>query len=307
MPPATDDADDGEIIDIFVEEAEEVLQSIDRDLAIWRQRPTDKNALAGIRRGFHTLKGSGRMVKALDLGELAWKVEHMLNRAIDGAVPVTDTMVQLVTASRGAMPKLVEAFKSRRKAGIGDELESLMNQADAIAGGQKPAPAAARPVPAGGEALILSRLNELQRMLERVAQRSDEALQRSEMAIQQVRRAAAEIGALQSQAQGRAGRAEFAPLAERVSTLHDEVAALRLELKRAHQESAPHPRELLQSIDQRVRDKLAPTERFRSEVERRLEDSRRAAASARSLALWAILISLAILGGTAAAVLLGSG
>jgi hypothetical protein len=81
---------------------------------------------------------------------------------------------------------------------------------------------------------------------------------------------------------------------------------LRLELKKTQQDSAPHPRELLQSIDQRIREKLAPTERFRSEVERKLEESRRAAASARNLAIWAVLIGVALLGGTAVAVFLGS-
>ena len=308
MPLTIDDAGDEEIIDIFVEEAEEVFQSIDRDLAVWRQRPTDRDALAGIRRGFHTLKGSGRMVKALDLGELAWKVEHMLNRVIDGAVPVTDSMVQLVAASRGVMPKLVEAFKARRKAGMGDELESLMNQADAIAGGQTPTASPGRPtaVPAGEDAAAQKRLTEIQRLLERSAQRSDEALQRSEMALQQVRRLAAEIGAMQSEAQGRAGHAALAPLAERVSALSGELLELRLELKKIQQDSAPHPRELLQSIDQRIREKLAPTERFRSEVERKLEETRRAAASARNLAIWAVLIGVALLGGTTVAVLLGS-
>jgi chemosensory pili system protein ChpA (sensor histidine kinase/response regulator) len=308
MPLTTDDAGDEEIIDIFVEEAGEVFQGIDRDLAVWRQRPTDRDALAGIRRGFHTLKGSGRMVKALDLGELAWKVENMLNRVIDGAVPVTDPMVQLVAASRGVMPKLVEAFKSRRKAGMGDELESLMNQADAIASGQTPtaSPRRPAPAPAGDEAAAQMRLTEIQRTLDRSAQRSDEALQRSEMALQQVRRLAAEISAMQSDAQGRAGPAALAPLAERVSALSGEILELRLELKRTQQDSAPHPRELLQSIDQRIREKLAPTERFRSEVERKLEESRRTAASARNLAIWAVLIGVALLGGTAVAVFLGS-
>jgi chemotaxis protein histidine kinase CheA len=308
MPPITDEAGDGEIVEIFVEEAEEVLQSIDRDLAAWKQRPTDKNAIAGIRRGFHTLKGSGRMVKALDLGELAWKVEHMLNKAIEGAVPVTEPMLQLVAASRGAMPKLVEAFKSRRKAGMGDELESLMNQADAIASGQTPSAPASRPVSAvaGDEAGVQSKLIDLQRTLDRSAQRSDEALRRSEMALQQVRRLAAEMASLQSEAQGRAGPTEIGPLVDRVRAINDEVLGLRLELKKAQQESAPHPRELLQSIDQRIRERLAPTERFRSEVERRLEESSRAAASARNLAIWAILVSVAILGGTAVAVLLGT-
>jgi hypothetical protein len=35
MPLTTDDAGDEEIIDIFVEEAGEVFQGIDRDLAVW--------------------------------------------------------------------------------------------------------------------------------------------------------------------------------------------------------------------------------------------------------------------------------
>ena len=92
-----------------------------------------------------------------------------------------------------------------------DELETLMNQADAIAGGQTPA----SPAPASGARPHRRRgrrqtgLNELQRTLDRSAQRSDEALQRSEMALQQVRRLAAEIGAIQSEAQGRSGRTEL--------------------------------------------------------------------------------------------------
>jgi len=308
MPAASDDANDGEIVEIFVEEAQEVLQGIDRDLAVWKQRPADKNALTGIRRGFHTLKGSGRMVKALDLGELAWKIEHMLNRAIDGAIPVTDAMVQLVAASRGAMPKLVEAFQSRRKSEMSEELETLMSQADAIASGKPPAAAAARPAPvrAGDEAMVQGRIEDLQRRLERMAQRSDEALQRSEMALQQVRRVAAEISNLQSDVQGRAASTDLATLADRVKVLHEELSGIRLDLKKGQHEAMPAPRELLQSIDQRIRERLGATERLRSEVEQRFDEVRRAAATARNLAIWAILVSLAILGGTAGALLLGT-
>jgi chemotaxis protein histidine kinase CheA len=306
MPLTNDDASDGEIIDIFAEEAQEVLERMDRDLAVWRARPGDQNALQEIRRGFHTLKGSGRMVKAMDLGELAWKVENMLNRALDGAVPVTDSMLQLVVACRAVIPRLLDALKKRRKPEMISELEALMSRADALAGTQGTAAPAARPAAAtaGDQALSQVRINELQRKLDRATQRIDEALQRSEMALHQVRRLAADISALQSP--DRIGRAELTPIIERVNAIGKELSELRHAAKRAQGESAPHPRELLQSIDHRIREKLAPTERFRSEVEREIQANRRAAASARNLAIWAILISLALLGGAVIAMLVGT-
>jgi chemotaxis protein histidine kinase CheA len=292
------------MIEIFVEEAQEILENMDRDFAVWRQHLADRDALTGLRRAFHTLKGSGRMVKAMDLGELAWKVENMLNRALEGAVPVTERMVQLVAASREAMPKLVEAFKDRRRPGMASELGSLMSQADIIASGQMPTAPATPPVPAeaADQAGFLGRLNELSQAMDRSAERANEALQRSEMALQQVRRLAAQIDA--AQGQDAVGRAELSPLFERVNVLSRELSELRLASKKAQQEAALHPRELLQSIDQRIREKLAPTERTRAEVTRELEASRHAAVSARRLAIWALVISLTMLGAAAAAVLL---
>ncbi len=40
--------------------------------------PQDQETLVTIRRHFHTLKGSGRMVGAKSAGELAWTVEDTL-------------------------------------------------------------------------------------------------------------------------------------------------------------------------------------------------------------------------------------
>ena len=62
MSTITLDSDDEEIIDIFVEEADEVLREIAGHLKTLKTRPKDQNALREVRRGFHTLKGSSRMV-----------------------------------------------------------------------------------------------------------------------------------------------------------------------------------------------------------------------------------------------------
>ena len=70
---------DTEILEIFVEEIEEIFQELERLLQNWQDQP---EVLKEIRRHFHTLKGSGRMVGALQAGELAWTVEDLLNRVL---------------------------------------------------------------------------------------------------------------------------------------------------------------------------------------------------------------------------------
>ena len=44
--------------------------------------PSKAEELRTIRRGFHTLKGSGRMVGLTRLGEVAWAVEQVMNKAL---------------------------------------------------------------------------------------------------------------------------------------------------------------------------------------------------------------------------------
>src|SRR4249920_1655918 len=54
-------APDPEFLAIFIEEAKEEAASIERRFPIWEQNPAETDALIGVRRSFHTLKGSGRM------------------------------------------------------------------------------------------------------------------------------------------------------------------------------------------------------------------------------------------------------
>src|SRR5690606_35424106 len=74
---------DDEIIESFVEEAGEVLDALNTYFPRWAMNQHDQEALVEFRRAFHTLKGSGRMVGAGTVGELAWSIENMMNRVID--------------------------------------------------------------------------------------------------------------------------------------------------------------------------------------------------------------------------------
>ena len=70
---------DAELLSIFLEEANEVLATLAETLPIAERDPHDFEAQTTIRRSFHTLKGSGRMVGLHELGETAWAVEQVMN------------------------------------------------------------------------------------------------------------------------------------------------------------------------------------------------------------------------------------
>ena len=86
---------------LFIEEAKEEIASIKRHLPGWAGSPDDMELLITVRRSFHTLKGSGRMVGAGMLGELAWSVENMLNRLIERSEAADSCQLMVVERVTG--------------------------------------------------------------------------------------------------------------------------------------------------------------------------------------------------------------
>ncbi len=119
---------DEEILEIFVEEVEEVLGEIVTNFNAWKKNQADSDSLAGLRRGFHTLKGSGRMVGATVIGELGWRFENMLNHVIEGSLLPNDKMFKLIEQVETVLPSMVEQFKLNQA--TPDEVRLLISQAD---------------------------------------------------------------------------------------------------------------------------------------------------------------------------------
>ena len=137
---AEDDLIDDEILEIFIEEAGEVLDTIREYLPMLLRQHDDRSALAEVRRAFHTLKGSGRMVGATVIGELSWSVENLLNRIIDGSVFMNDDIAQLLQDVTNTIPALVSDFENRKAASV--ETSGLEARANALANGELPGTAA---------------------------------------------------------------------------------------------------------------------------------------------------------------------
>ena len=102
---------DPELLELFIEEAKEEVASIKRTLPTWRESPDDMETLITVRRSFHTLKGSGRMVGAERVGEYCWSIESLLNRLINRTLVRTPPMVEFILEAAAAVPELIEQLE----------------------------------------------------------------------------------------------------------------------------------------------------------------------------------------------------
>ncbi|UVE18130.1 Hpt domain-containing protein [Pseudomonas sp. LS44] len=134
-PPADEEPVDDELQEVFIEEVGEVLDTLGEYLPRWQAERDDKNALTEVRRAFHTLKGSGRMVRALIIGELAWSIENLLNRVLERSIEAGDELFQLIGQVIDLMPSLVDEFaaKAQRQR---DDVDQLAANAYVLAKGE---------------------------------------------------------------------------------------------------------------------------------------------------------------------------
>ncbi|MFT4193719.1 Hpt domain-containing protein [Ottowia sp.] len=100
--PALDDEDD--LLDIFLEEAREVVQAGRQALQALQQEPGDLEQQTTLRRAFHTLKGSSRMVGLTEFGEAAWSMEQLLNAWLAEQRPMSDDV-------RGLAEEAMDGFE----------------------------------------------------------------------------------------------------------------------------------------------------------------------------------------------------
>jgi len=137
-PPADEEPIDDELREVFLEETDEVLEVLHRHLP----NSADKTAQGEMRRAFHTLKGSGRMVRALVLAELAWAVENLLNRVLERSVVLGPEVQQVLDEVVALLPELIADFAiddQRQR----DEVDALAARAHALASGTQVATAEA--------------------------------------------------------------------------------------------------------------------------------------------------------------------
>ena len=133
ISPAEAEAVDPQFVELFIEEAKEEIASIQRAFPLSDQNPMDLESLASLRRSFHTLKGSGRIVGARLIAEFAWAIENLLNRIIDKTLSRTPAMMGLLRNAVATLPQLVHQLEHGGEVSV----EALMSRAFAYADGRE--------------------------------------------------------------------------------------------------------------------------------------------------------------------------
>ncbi len=110
MAPAAAQADieEDDLLDIFLEEAREVLGNGQGAIDALGVHAADVSELTTLRRAFHTLKGSSRMVGLMEFGEAAWAMEQVLNTWLADQKPATADLLTLAGQAMHGFARWVE-------------------------------------------------------------------------------------------------------------------------------------------------------------------------------------------------------
>ncbi|MCX2861254.1 Hpt domain-containing protein [Paucibacter sp. PLA-PC-4] len=121
---------DEDMLPIFLEEAEEVIANAREALALLEQDHHNLEQLTTVRRAFHTLKGSSRMVGLNAFGEGAWACEQLYNTRIGEQTGADPALLAFTAEALDYLADWCEAITSRRPGP--HQPDGLRNSADAL-------------------------------------------------------------------------------------------------------------------------------------------------------------------------------
>jgi chemosensory pili system protein ChpA (sensor histidine kinase/response regulator) len=113
LSQASNEEIDAELLEIFLEEAREVMAAVVENLDRLKKNMHDSASLTIVRRSFHTLKGSGRMVGLKDLGDAAWAIEQTLNLWLRLELAADDKLIGLLDEACGVFTDWVRHLETR--------------------------------------------------------------------------------------------------------------------------------------------------------------------------------------------------
>jgi chemosensory pili system protein ChpA (sensor histidine kinase/response regulator) len=117
---------DEDILQIFLDEADELLEQADAYLAHWRAHPNDLESIRLLHRNLHTLKGGARMAGLLNLGDVAHHLEGRLDLARKEESEENESLVALVQYSYDVIADLLDRVRNRQPVPQQRELIALI-------------------------------------------------------------------------------------------------------------------------------------------------------------------------------------
>lgn len=122
---------------IFLEEAKELVSSLENDLLELEKNVNDRQLIDQIFRSVHTLKGSSGMVEYSLLTSFSHEMENVLSRIRSGELKATGSLISLFLSSTDLLRQLIECEPSEAETLLGAEVRSGLDNIRKFKGIQK--------------------------------------------------------------------------------------------------------------------------------------------------------------------------
>ncbi len=136
---------------IFTEEATELLEVVESQLAAWRDDPANAERPAALKRPLHTLKGGARMAGITAMGDLSHELESLVNFIDAGSMPATPVAFDVLQASVDELARMRDSVAAGRGVAQARDLigafAPLLNPGSVAAAAPAPSPPAPQAEP----------------------------------------------------------------------------------------------------------------------------------------------------------------
>lgn len=149
-------ASDPEMVAMFVNNANELLEQIETDLVAIEKTAAEErvSVVNRIFRSAHTIKGESGFVGLNTIGKLAHSMENILDQVRESKIEPTNQVVSTLLSSLDVLRSLLENVETSNDTDISDSLEVLHALADASDG--HAAPAEAQPAPVVADPVVVA-------------------------------------------------------------------------------------------------------------------------------------------------------
>ncbi len=139
--------DAGQHIEVYRQEAEELLVEIEATVLELEENPDDTESINKLFRAMHTIKGSGAMFGFDDIAGFTHHVETTLDMVRNGKIPVSKPLINLILASRDRINEMLDAASKGTEVNQATG-ESIIASLNALQPGKAPIPIQQKKEPA---------------------------------------------------------------------------------------------------------------------------------------------------------------
>ena len=114
------DGDNDEILDIFLEEGDDLLEAMEAAVGRWEANREDGSAIDELLRILHTLKGGARLAGQKRLGDMSHDLEQHLSEALQQGAPWPESLLIDLQSGFEGLQKELDLLRQRLSASLAE-------------------------------------------------------------------------------------------------------------------------------------------------------------------------------------------